>query len=151
MVISLGHAASSATGLVGKFNVAIVEPRVLFPAGVEFFPFGHIASPVTAVGGGHDACTTTTAWFLGNPLMEFGCQTRLLRIHVTFFEGFGTSQFSLPILGFHVSTLSCAHRNRKPTTHCHAGPTVWPCLVCGATGQLCCLSGLAKLIRPRAN
>ena len=59
MVISLGHAASSATGLVGKFNVAIVEPRVLFPAGVEFFPFSHIASPVTAVGGGHDACTMT--------------------------------------------------------------------------------------------
>ena len=67
MVISLGHAASSATGLVGKFNVAIVEPRVLFPAGVEFFPFGHIASPVTAVGGGMMHARQPPHGFLGIP------------------------------------------------------------------------------------
>ena len=151
-VLWLGHAASSASGLVVKFNVAVGEPRLQFPVGAEFLPFGHIASPVTAMrGGGHDVCTTTTAWFRGNPLPVFGCQTRLLKIHVTFFEGFGTSQSSLPILGCHVFTLTCAHRTRNLTTHCHAGPAVWPCVVCGATGLLCCLSGIAILIRSRAN
>ena len=51
-VLWLGHAASSASGLVVKFNVAVVEPRLRFPAGAEFLPFGHIASPVTAMRGG---------------------------------------------------------------------------------------------------